>query len=270
MSIAAWHRLDTALKASQRAGREILLWWRDDDAEIMTPELDRLATRAERYRIPLALAVIPAGASKDLRTILARRPDWIALVHGFAHKNYAPVGEKRAEFGAHRSLDRMQGELSMALDRLRAVLPDHARAVFVPPWNRMAPELLTRLGPIGYEAVSSFGPRHRRPSLPMLNCHLDIMNWRSRRFAGVDTVLDNLIAHIGEQGRSDGPEPIGLLTHHRQHDRAAEHFLDKLAVRLDIAPAARWLTLDEALARTPARFEATGSTHTRPRATAIA
>jgi hypothetical protein len=246
---AAWRALDAALDAFRRSGKTARLWWRDDDAEIVTPELERLATRAETYRIPLTLAVIPAGASKDLREFLARGDGWTALVHGFAHKSYAPQGEKRAEFGAHRPVPRMWDELCIALDRLRAILPGAVRPVLVPPWNRIAPVLLPRLAAIGFEAVSTFGPRPRRPVLPMLNCHLDIMNWRSRRFAGAQVILDKFSALLELQLRepAGAEEPIGLLTHHRQHDEAAEDFLDALAARLDTCSAARWLCVDEAL-----------------------
>ncbi len=261
MSIASWRRLDAALKSFRREGRAARLWWRDDDAEIVTPQLNRLAERAEAHAIPLTLAVVPAGASKELRSVLARGDNWTALVHGFAHKNYAPHSEKRAEFGDHRPIKRMCDELRMGLDRLQAILPDHGRAVLVPPWNRIAPGLLPRLQPIGYVAVSTFGPRPRKAVLPTLNSHVDIMNWRTRRFAGTETVLEKLIGLLEAQARvaNDPGEPIGLLTHHRQHDRAAEVFLDRLAVHIDKSDGARWIGFDEALAEvTSPRFEARG------------
>jgi hypothetical protein len=268
---AAWNKLDTALKAARQAGRPARLWWRDDDAEMVSPALETLAARAERHRIPLSLAVIPAGASKDLRELFARGGDWAALVHGFAHKNYAPPGEKRAEFGHHRAVSRMRDELCMGLDRLGALLPGHARAVLVPPWNRIAPELLPVLPEIGFEALSTFGDVPRRPAIPTLNCHLDIINWRSRRFAGAASLIDKLVSLLELQRQTGAPDPIGLLTHHRQHDRAAELFLDKLAARL-ATQGVRWLSLEEALtpSRSPAQFEARGSTHGRLRASATA
>ncbi len=249
MSIASWRQMDAVLKSFRHDGREARLWWRDDDAEVVTPELLRLAARAERHDIPLSLAVIPAGASKGLREILARGRGWTAMVHGFAHKSYAPAGEKKAEFGAHRPLARMGGELRMGLDRLCGVLPDHARSVFVPPWNRIAPDLVPELPALGFAALSTFGPRPERPALPMLNTHLDVMNWREKRFAGAQELLDKLSALLEFQRQADesAAEPIGILTHHRQHDAAAEAFLDKLASRLSSAGTVRWLGLDDAL-----------------------
>ena len=263
MSIAAWRKLDAALRSFKREGRAARLWWRDDDTEMVTRELERLAERAEKYGIPLSLAVIPVGASKEVRTILVRGNSWTALVHGFAHKNYAPPGEKRAEFGDHRPLERMKGELRMGLDRLHALLPDHARAVLVPPWNRITPALLPLLGPMGFAGLSTLGPRPRKTPIPTLNSHVDIMNWRTRRFAGTDTVLEKFIALLEAQRRAanDPGEPIGLLTHHRQHDRAAEQFLDRLVRHVARSEGARWLSLDEVLAEvsSPGRFEARSS-----------
>ena len=274
MSIAAWRKFDAALKSFKREGRAARLWWRDDDAELVTPELERLAERAEKYGIPLSLAVIPVGASKDVRTILTRGEGWAALVHGFAHKNYAPLGEKRAEFGDHRPLQRMTGELRMGLDRLHAILPDHARPVLVPPWNRIAPALLPRLESIGFTGLSTFGPRLRRTPIPILNSHVDIMNWRVRRFAGADVVLERFIELLEAQRRAanDPGEPIGLLTHHRQHDRAAEQFLDRLVRHVAKSEGARWLSLDEVLAEvtSPGRFDTRGSFPGRRPATIIA
>jgi hypothetical protein len=267
---AAWHKLDAALKAARQAGRPARFWWRDDDAEMVSPTLEKLVARAARYDIPLSLAVIPAGASKDLRDVFDRRPNWVALVHGFAHKNYAPGSEKRAEFGPHRATSRMQDELRMGLDRLNALLPDHSRPVLVPPWNRIAPELLPVLPEIGFEALSTFGDAPRRSVLPTLNCHLDIINWRTRRFAGTKPLIDKLVTLIDLRRQIGARDPIGLLTHHRQHDHAAELFLDKLTARL-AAQGVRWLSLEEALMprRIPARPEARGSIHGRLRVSAI-
>ncbi len=36
-------------------------WWRDDDATTRTPALERLLALSTTPRLPLALAVIPAG-----------------------------------------------------------------------------------------------------------------------------------------------------------------------------------------------------------------
>ena len=111
--------------------------------------------------------------------------------------------------------------------------------------------------------LSAFGPRPRKMPIPMLNAHVDIMNWRARRFAGADVVLEKLVECLEAQRRAanDPGEPIGLLTHHRQHDRAAEQFLDRLVRHVAKSEGARWLSLDEVVTEvsSPGRFDTRSS-----------
>jgi len=62
----AWQRLSDEVEKWQIAGREVALWWRDDDVIEPTPELARLTGISQRYDIPLSLAVIPANMSETL------------------------------------------------------------------------------------------------------------------------------------------------------------------------------------------------------------
>jgi hypothetical protein len=55
----------------------------------------------------------------NARTALEEAQGVAALVHGFAHRNHAPAGEKKAEFGAHRRLDAMRDEALAGLNLLR-------------------------------------------------------------------------------------------------------------------------------------------------------
>ena len=60
--MTSWAAFRAELDHWQEAGRNASFWWRDDDAETPSPALDQLlALRASRG-LPLALAVIPAGA----------------------------------------------------------------------------------------------------------------------------------------------------------------------------------------------------------------
>ena len=140
--MSGWPAVEQELVLWQAAGRKPVLWWRDDDAADATPALDRLLDLQRAHDQPLALAVVPAGATPALAARLAQAPRVDLLQHGYAHTNHAPPGDKKAELGAHRPAMFVLGELGtgrLALERLfgRRVLP-----VLVPPWNRIAPALV--------------------------------------------------------------------------------------------------------------------------------
>src|SRR5579859_3936699 len=99
---SGWADLDAELGIWQSAGRTADFWWRDDDAVVATPALDRLLALTEG--VPIALAVIPGQAGIGLAARLAGVPNVAVLQHGWQHVNHAPAEEKKSELGAHRSL----------------------------------------------------------------------------------------------------------------------------------------------------------------------
>jgi hypothetical protein len=236
-----WAEVEAELAHWRDAGREAVLWWRDDDAADATPELDRLLDRQRALAVPLALAVVPATATPALAARLAGAPGIDLLQHGYAHTNHAPPGEgKKEELGAHRPAMIVLGELGtgrMALERLFG--PD-TLPVLVPPWNRIAPGLVPALPEIGYRGLSTFGIRRRAApvsGLLQVNTHLDLIDWRLRRFAGADAILAAL-AQALSAARATG-EPIGLLSHHLAMDGQAWDFLNSFWGRIRGMPGVR-------------------------------
>ena len=102
--MTAWDRLSAELDAWAAAGLTAEFWWRDDDAIDDTPALGRLLALRRSLNVPLALAVIPANARPALAGVLRDEDGIDILQHGFAHANYRPAGEKKAELGADREL----------------------------------------------------------------------------------------------------------------------------------------------------------------------
>src|SRR4051812_31046215 len=191
--MTGWPAVEQELARWRETGRTPALWWRDDDAADATPALDRLITLQQTHGVPLALAVVPAGATEALAERLAKAPGIDPLQHGYAHTNHAPVSErKKEELGPHRPAMVVLGELGtgwMALERLfgARTLP-----VLVPPWNRIAPGLVPALPEIGYRGLSTFGIRRRVSpvsGLVQVNTHVDLIDWQARRFAGIEVVL---------------------------------------------------------------------------------
>ncbi|MEW9921615.1 polysaccharide deacetylase family protein [Marimonas sp. MJW-29] len=234
--MADWSPLRRELALWRDEGRDLPLWWRDDDAVSVTPALQQLAALAERLDLPVHLAVVPKTAEPSLGDTCGAAAHLVPLVHGWAHRNHAPEGEKKAEFGYERT--GLREDAAAGLARMRALFGDTLVEVFVPPWNRIAPGLIPDLAPMGYRGLSAFTPRKARfaaPGLVQINTHLDPIHWRGGgRLVAEETLIADLVALLRDrrEGRTDAAEPLGLLTHHLVHDddiwRFTERCLEEL------------------------------------------
>ena len=241
------------LDAWQALGKRATLWWRDDDAAVPAPSLEKLFALRRASAVPLALAVVPAKASPSLPAAFGDGEVAI-LQHGYAHANYAPPSAKPCELGVHRPAQIVIGELATGWDTLHKMFGARALPVLVPPWNRIAPAVSAGLPRLGYRALSAFGPRavaEPVPGLLQVNCHADPIVWREdKRFAGASATLERLRAHLAarREGHADPSEPTGLLTHHRDMDPLCWAFLEELLGRLRTHPAVTFPPLPSLLA----------------------
>jgi len=226
--MSGWQALDDEIARWRDAGRDIELWWRDDDATDTGAALDRLLELQRQTAVPLALAVVPARATPALAERLAAVPAIDVLQHGYAHANHALPPDKKCELGPHRPAMLVLGELGtgrMALERLFA---SRALPVLVPPWNRIAPALVPALPEIGFSGLSTFAARRRAEpvrGLRQVNTHVDVIDWKDGpKFVGQDAALAALVEAL-RQSRSATSEPVGLLSHHLAMDEGAWDFL---------------------------------------------
>lgn len=227
-----WSPLDAALERPAP-----VLWWRDDDAVAPTPALDRLLALADSVGAPLTLATIPARTTDALAARLAATPTR-AAVHGWAHASHAPGGEKNAEFGPHRSLAMRMAEAERGLRVVVQTFGAQALPVFIPPWNRLAPDMPDALAGAGYRGLSVHGERTPRTTpLPRFDAHLDPIDWRGTRSA-VDPA--GFVARIC--ALLEDTAPIGLMTHHLAHDPAIWALVEAVVERMT-ARGARWTSL---------------------------
>ncbi|MEH7828082.1 polysaccharide deacetylase family protein [Gemmobacter denitrificans] len=226
-----------------RQGRQIDLWWRDDDAIAPGPALDRLLALAGQHGVPLTIAAIPAHAGQALADRLAQAQDIAVAVHGWDHANHAPPDEKKQELGAHRPVAQILDDLGRGLARLAAQHGPRFVPVLVPPWNRISPDLVPYLPGLGFRALSVYGPP-KPAALPVINTHLDVMAWRGltkgRPPADMLAELDGLLA----QPISG---PLGVLSHHLVHDEAAWQSLSALLSVTCGHPACHWRALPDLL-----------------------
>jgi hypothetical protein len=224
-----WSLFDEAVARTRDRGEEPRLWWRDDDAVADTPRLRQLLALSREHGAPVALAVVPEPAEPSLADLLEPSRDTLVLVHGLRHANHAPAGEKPSEFGAHRPLATLSEEALAASRLLADRFGPRFLPVFVPPWNRVAPDLVARLPELGYRAISTFGARRglqAAPGLTQINAHIDPIDWHGTR-----SLLDpaGLVSQIERSMRLT--EPVGLLTHHLVHDGAVWRFVAELLER---------------------------------------
>lgn len=229
-----WWRLRSELAQWRRAGQRPVLWWRDDDARAVTPQLRRLLVHLTRADVPLCLAVVPEGLDPELCSIVAAYRITV-LQHGFAHLNAA--GSPPSEFSPTEAPDDVAERLAEGWSRLegfRRRLP-----VYVPPWNTLTPNVVEALTLSGHRAVSAWNGL-AKPG--RVDAHVDLMRWRGEpRFAGSGRVLGRLIALLQwRRRRCRWGEPIGLLTHHLVHDEEAWRFLDDLLLFPPLQDIALW------------------------------
>lgn len=201
-------------------GLTATIWWRDDDLQCPTAALEPLLAMAESTQWVPGLAVVPEGADMDGLAERLSGTGTDILVHGFAHRNHAATGEKKSEFPADRALADKCRDAEAAIRALREGLPGLVLPCFVPPWNRISPDLVHNLATCGFAGLSTFGPRQAPFAVPGLGCvntHSDVIDWRGTRdFVGSAAVAASLAAHLEARriGRVDPEEPSGLLTHH--------------------------------------------------------
>lgn len=162
---AEWADLLDELDRWEEAGLVAQLWWRDDDAVAPTSRLDRLLTLAGPA--PLALAVIPAEAKRELPAALDGYLQVSVLHHGWCHANHAAEnahGGKKSEYPSDRHPVEVADELDEGRKQLRALFGPRALKVFVPPWNRFADRFVPLLGEAGFVAISQMAPRKPAPT----------------------------------------------------------------------------------------------------------
>jgi hypothetical protein len=228
-----WALLAVELGRWRRQGRRPQLWWRDDDAQTVTPALARLVSCATRTRTPLALAVIPEGADRTLAAFLRPQDLVCVMQHGTDHRNGSGRTQP-SQFNSREPTAAVARRLAHGWEALAAF--DRRLPVYVPPWNDLTPNVLAALAPAGLQGVSAWigAARPHR-----VDAHLDILRWRARpRFVGCGKALQRLRHALAERRRAGRwDDPVGLLTHHLDHDEACWRFLEAL---LAYAPLRRW------------------------------
>lgn len=217
------------------------LWWRDDDAGPDDARLDRLLALAERWQVPVVLAVVPAWLHPaTVRRILACPLATVAQ-HGYAHVNHGAADGRKCELAARRDAATLDKELGHGAQVLEQGFGSRFYPVMVPPWNRIEAAVSHRLSRLGYVGLSTFRRSRPSPSATGLierDADLDLIRWKEGRRP---MSADEIVSGVDLAGR-----PLtGLLTHHAVTDDAGFAALDEALGRLATRPGTRFLGMDE-------------------------
>ena len=231
----------------EASGERARLWWRDDDAQGPSPALDRLLETRATADAPLTLAVTPGPGLVALCNRLACEQDVTVIQHGVDHQNRregAQAGEFPHDWSRQQVVARLQADAG------RLAHAPGAEAVFAPPWNDAHPELGEALAQAGFVAWSAHRDTPQQGPLPRFDVHLDLLRWRDGpRFRGEARVLGELTREMNARRRArDWRRPIGLLTHHLDHDAASWRFLSEFLNWSRGQPALDWVDLPQLLA----------------------
>ncbi len=210
-----------------KAGHAPIIWWRDDDARAPTPALERLLDLSRRHAAPLTLAAIAGPELTQLVRRVSEDPHIEIAVHGFTHVNRQPEGAGFGEIIASDTVEEVRERLNATVTAFHeaGAMP----TLFVPPWNNLSRQLLGALPGSALSAISAFDEAMKETdTVPRVDAHLDVLRWRGgARFRGrwkFLTRMRRLLAHRRRSGAWD--EPIGLLTHHLDHDHQTWRFLE--------------------------------------------
>jgi hypothetical protein len=243
---AAWLDVARELDRWGEAGRFARLWLRDDDAVTATPALDDLLSLSARHNVPVLLGVIPMLAQQSLvRCLLPNRLATVAM-HGVYHVNNAAAGRKKEELPQELGFDAIMATLALGRTRLTGLFGPSAATWYIPPWNRIAPEVARLLPEAGFAGLSCFAnANHGATGLTQRNTHLDLIDWRAGR---VGKTTRQVAAELSVQlalARSEDYRPVGVLAHHLDHDEQAWASLAAILAATASHPAARWMAVGE-------------------------
>jgi hypothetical protein len=216
--------LQLELRRWRDMGRRANLWWRDDDARAPSRARDRRLAIAAAAEVTLTLAVIPDGDMTALAARLTQVAGVQVAQHGADHQNRRE-GRAAGEFPPEWS--RLRLVTALLAGRRKLVGLPGVIPVFVPPWNDVHPELDSALSDAGFQGWSAAGGRRLRGELSRVDIHLDLLRWRGgARFRGPRKFLRELATELRARRLDQAwNEPIGLLTHHLDHDEEGWEFL---------------------------------------------
>jgi hypothetical protein len=226
-------QLRSSLDRLRSEGREIDLFFRDDDVDEDENSLRRLLGVFLEEEAPVNLQIIPGRLTPAAASLLLRhhslRPDLFEFnQHGWRHINHEREGRK-CEFGPSRNFDEQLADIASGRKVLEEALGSAFSLIFTPPWNRCAAETLKALDRLGFQGYSGF--RSGEPisgyGFRDVSVTLDLHRWKNGiAMKRVDEIANELISQLREL------DTIGIMLHHKVMDEDGFDFLSRLLKEL--------------------------------------
>jgi predicted glycosyltransferase len=229
--------LKECLELIQAEGKEVRIFFRDDDIDEDEESLIRLLDLFLAHGVPLNLAVIPDLLTEATVKRLHRRELWIPeslglIQHGWKHLNHEHEGRK-CEFGISRSLADKFNDIARGKSRLEEAFGPRFYPAFTPPWNRCTQDTFGVLDELGF-VVFSKDQGHapiQDHNFREISTTLDLYRWKDgATLKPADEIVSALISQMREL------DTIGILLHHKVMDDKALTFLDQLLNELRRCP----------------------------------
>lgn len=206
-------------RALERRSRALSVFFRDDDGGwanerlVIVSDLVSAGVHVDLAVIPMALTT----TSIDRISLLLESSSGLLDIHqhGFCHANHERLGRK-CEFGASRSLDQQQRDITHGVSLLVEAFGDHVRPIFTPPWNRCNQETIQALLDTDIRILS----RDRTAQPLSLGALTEVpvrVDWLKRRqgarLNGVE--FTNYLTEAIETN-----DTLGIMLHHAEMDLA--------------------------------------------------
>jgi peptidoglycan/xylan/chitin deacetylase (PgdA/CDA1 family) len=222
-------QLRSSLDRLRSEGREIDLFFRDDDVDEDENSLRKLLSIFLDEEEPVNLQIIPGRLTPAATSLLLRhhrlRPDLFELnQHGWRHINHEREGRK-CEFGPSRNFDEQLADIASGRKVLEEALGAAFSLVFTPPWNRCTAETLRALDQSGFQGYSGF--RSGEPVIGYgfrdVSVTLDLHRWKNGvAMKRADEIVRELLAQLREL------DTIGIMLHHKMMDEDGFDLLSHL------------------------------------------
>lgn len=215
---------------SQCAERTPKIFFRADNIGAGGSAFRILLALFNYYKIPLALAVVPAWMSiKRLETFRAytniEDPLWDWHQHGWRHLNWNR-GEKKAEFSATRTREQQWNDILKGKKKLEQLFNTGFVPVFSPPWNRLDIITLGVLQQLDFSAVSMDCPipRGAKYSIRLKNFRI-YLDLHARKTKNPEFAYDELLRDMEEALDQKGY--VGIMINHQKMNLSAFDFLQQ-------------------------------------------
>lgn len=243
-----WDSLRQALQQVETQARTIKIFFRNDDIDDDEISLRQFLEIFIYHEIPVNLAVIPAGLTKEGATLLRsykyKFPEIIEFSqHGWSHTNHEATG-KKCEFGPSRKFELQYSDIANGKKIMQENFGQDMEPIFVPPWNRCNQDTYRALDDLSFSCLSKLqaGEISENYNFQEVSVTLDFFRWKNgAMLKPAEEIISELISQICEL------EIIGVMLHHKVMEPPALHFLEDLIRELKKSSAVKIYSIQQLL-----------------------